>query len=84
MTEQYIASIKNTTTGSWLKSTTSFNKTNGSWFKPKITHNYIHTLIKEERFIFRDKKEAESTLETLQENYPDTFTLVIETTTGFS
>ncbi len=65
MTEQYIASIKNTTTGSWLKL--------------KITHSYIHTLIKEERLIFRDKKEAESTLVTLQENYPDNFTLVIET-----
>lgn len=79
MTEEYIASIKNITNGSWLKSTTSHNRTTGSWIKPKFTHSYIHTLIKEERLIFRDKKEAESTLVTLQENYPDTFTLVIET-----
>lgn len=80
MTEQYIASIKNITNGSWLKSTTSHNRiAQLSWIKPKFTHSYIHTLIKEERLIFRDKKEAESTLVTLQANYPDTFTLVIET-----
>ncbi len=65
MNKQYIASIKNNTTGTWLKSIT--------------TNSYTHTLIWRERFIFKDKKEAESTLKTLQSNYPDTFTLVIET-----
>ena len=44
MTEEYIASIKNITNGSWLKSTTSHNRTTGSWIKPKFTHSYIHTL----------------------------------------
>nr|QIS31256.1 hypothetical protein [Lysinibacillus sphaericus] len=75
MTKQYIASIKNTTTGSWLKSTNSHNNTTSSG----IIHSYDHTLLKEERLIFKDKNVAESTLKTLQVNYPDIFILVNET-----
>ncbi|MEI3614681.1 hypothetical protein [Pseudogracilibacillus sp. SO30301A] len=65
MTKQYHASIKNNTTGTWLKSIT--------------INSYTHTLIKRDRRIFKDKKKAEKILEILQEKYPDTFTLVIET-----
>lgn len=65
MTKQYRASIINNTTGTWLKSMT--------------IDSYTHTLIKRERRIFKDKKRAEKILEILQEKYPDTFTLVIET-----
>ncbi len=79
MTEQYRASIKNTTTGSWLKSTNSQSNTTSLGLISNIIHSYDHTLIKEERHIFGDKNEAESTLKSLQVNYTNTFILVNET-----
>lgn len=65
MNKQYRASIKKNTSGTWLKSIT--------------INSYTHTLIKGERYIFKDKKRAEKILKILQEKYSDTFTLVIET-----
>lgn len=62
---QYLASIKNDTKGTWIKSIT--------------INSYTHTLIKEERLIFKDKKRAEKIFKVLQEKYPDTLILVTET-----
>ncbi|WP_246310717.1 hypothetical protein [Paenibacillus xylanilyticus] len=78
MTKQYIASIKNNTRGSWVSSVAPHKNTTKFWLKPKITHSYSDTLLKEERLIFRDEQKAESVLKTLNLIYPDTFTLVIE------
>ncbi|MCC2248924.1 hypothetical protein JUJ52_02995 [Virgibacillus sp. AGTR] len=61
MTKQYIASIKNNTRGTWVKSI--------------AINSYTETLFKKERHIFKDKKRAEKILKILQERYPDTFTL---------
>ncbi len=65
MDKHYRASIKKITTSSWLKSIT--------------INSYTHTLIASERRIFKDKKKAEKIFNILQEKYPDTFTLVVET-----
>lgn len=79
MTNKFMASIKNETTGSWFISMTYPSKKIRVWTKSKIIHSFTEGLRKEERHIFRNKKEAQSTLKVLQSISPDTFILVIET-----
>lgn len=56
-----------------------FNKATGTWLKSVTINSYTHTLIKEERYIFKDKKKAERIVKILRKKYPHLDSIIVPT-----